>query len=238
MVNQSYAKPKLKLRYQTVYKKDTRLVNQFIVHNFDLQHLLVGSLSDNEMSIYTALGVVEDIIQIQNAYHKLTVCINSPFKTEFLTLKVESTKLLRKYENEMFQKGDGVMVEYQHNNSTPYLNKLYPASIDNCPVCYNALEASDAQRSDCDGCSIYTWDERKIRINKAMKVLSVSKELYPHSSGIRVELLSQNESNPLIAIIFPNEQNYSSASKFKVGDIYNILGWKSGDFIDIIDVCW
>ena len=189
------------------------------------------------MSICTVLGVIDEVIWIQNTYCKLTVCVNAPFRTDYLKFRVRSKELLRKYESEVFQNGDKVRMEYQYKDSTPYLNKLAPASIDNCPVCYNALEASDAQRSDCDGCSIYPWDERKIRVNKSMEVLSVNTVLYPHSSGIRIELLPQSESESLVVTLFPNERHYSSASNFKVGDIYNILGWKIKNIFDIIDFC-
>ena len=190
------------------------------------------------MTIYSTFGVIHDVIQVQNAYYKLTVCVNTPFRTDFLKFKVWRKELLKKYESVMFDKGDEISMKYHYKDSTPYLDNLSPASIDHCPVCYNALEATDAQRFECDGCSLYPESERKVRINKPMKVMSLTTELYAHSSGIRLELLPQGESKLCVAVVFPNELHYSSISKFKVGEIYYTLGWKSGNDLDIVDICW
>ena len=108
----------------------------------------------------------------------------------------------------------------------------------NCPVCYSTLPAlsGSVQPTDCLGCPTLPREEHKTRFNKLMTLISVKvKDYVTYSSGFRLELQALDDSLPSFAVIFPNKSFYSLMSDLRVGSHDNVLGWKAGKVIDVID---
>ena len=187
-----------------------------------------------------AYGTIEEIVGSNSVkdYHMLSVLVDIPFKTEVLKFHGWSTNLLHKNESgELFQKGDGVQLEYHCEDNRLCLDKMDIAKIDNCPVCYSTVPATDTQRIDCNGCQDLPLHLHKIRIDKVMTLLSLKVKDYLYSSGYRLELQARDEQTSSYGVVFPNKRLiYSLASNLKVGQSYHIQGWKSGHLLDINEI--
>ena len=162
----------------------------------------------------------------------------SPFETKVLCFNVWNTDLLQNKEaGKWFDVGDQVRVSYHLKELCfPRLDELSPTSIDSCPVCYNALEAVDTQRTDCNACSIIPSSRQKERINEPMTLVSCAPKEYMYSTGYRMELLPQDCTKPYVCVIFPKTLLYPKITNLKVDSVYTVLAWKKGNLLDIIDI--
>ena len=104
--------------------------------------------------------------------------------------------------------------------------RVVPWTMVNCPVCYSTLLALPVS---------VPYEEHKTRINKLMTLISVKVKDYTYSSGSHLELHALDDSLPSFAVIFPNKSFYSLMSDLRVGSHDNVLGWKAGKVIDVID---
>ena len=185
-----------------------------------------------------AFGIIEEIAQSDKDYRKLSVVVDTPFKTEVLKFNLWDNNLLRKDESGAeFERSDGVKLEYHYNEHHLCLDKLTLTDIDSCPVCYSTLPSSDTQRADCYGCRTLPPDQHKKRIDKPMTLISVKIKDYTYSPGYRLELQARDDPLPSYAVIFPNKPFHSLMPDLKIGNQYKVLGWKSGKLIDIINFC-
>ena len=57
--------------------------------------------------------------------------------------------------------------------------------FDNCPICWCNLEAMDAQRTECPGCSTITEAESKERVSDKIKLKSKNLKQYQNSPGYK-----------------------------------------------------
>ena len=215
-----------------------RTCNRILFHfsQCTFRFVTTSSLSNSLKMTMIAFGIVEDLTQTDKDYKKLTVAVNTPFKTEVLKFNLWDNSLLCKDQTgAVVEKGDGVKLEYHYKDQFLCLDKLTHMAVDNCPVCFSTLPASDTQRTNCYGCRTLPREEHKTRINKPMTLISVKVKDYLYSSGFRLELQARDDSLPSFAVIFPNKSFYSLMPDLRVGDQYNVLGWKAGKLIDVID---
>ena len=112
------------------------------------------------------------------------------------------------------------------------------ATIDNCPVCFMSLEASDAQRNSCDNCDLIPSDAHKIRLNLKLRLNSCELKQYLYTEGYRLELFLKEEKKHFVTVVFANNLLYNAVKDLRVGDSYFVVGWvsKHSNLIDIVDV--
>ena len=189
------------------------------------------------MMILTALGTIEELQLLNKGYYKLVISNPIPFDTKLLRFNVWNTKLLNKSTGQQYDINEQVEARYHLKNAKfPTLDELLPATIDSCPICYNTLPAIDTQRMNCDACSILPSSEHKERINIPMRFESCTANEYLYSVGYRIELLPLDRDTPFTCVIFPNTLLYSRLQTLKVGNMYNVLAWKKGDLLKVLDM--
>ncbi len=191
-----------------------------------------------EMSVFTAFGRIAEIKLMDKGYRRVTVAVNIPFMTKWMKFNVWNEKLLKKKTLEPFTEGEDVKVKYNYKDVFLNLIEMEPSMIDNCPICYSSLEAIDAQRMECEGCSLIPENERKTRINVEMKLTSCTFKQYLHSVGYKLEFLFEDETKRFVGVIFENTLLYNNIPELKVGSNYFVVGWKSnsGILLDIVDL--
>ncbi len=185
----------------------------------------------------TALGKIYEIKVVEKGYKRLTMTVNVPFETKVLKFNVWDEHRLLKDTLEPFKEGEDVAVEYHNQGSFLRLDKLKPAMIDSCPICYNNLEAIDAQRLDCTACSIIPQDEQKTRVNCRMRLMSKNMQQYMYSKGFRIQLMLEEEDKTFTTVIFENNLLFPSVANLITDQNYFVVAWRSKrDLLDIIDI--
>ena len=140
----------------------------------------------------TSLGKIYDISQSDKGYFKLTIAVNTPFKTRFLKFCLWDNEPL-KYKGESFKEGNSVRVNYYHQDNFPKFLSMEPQPIDQCPKCFTFYEGSDAQRIDCpEYCSTHT--EIKERVDKTVKLVSNTIKSFRYSPGRCLVFIDDNSS--------------------------------------------
>ena len=190
------------------------------------------------MTLRNCYGIISEIRPVVKGYTRLTIATNIPFKTRYLKFNVWESRLLKKPTMEPFKIGEEVQVDYHVKNNYPQLDSMISAAIDNCPVCYSSLEAINAQRIECLGCSTIPEAEHSRRVNTQMKLVSYSLKEYQNSKGYRLELYSAAEDKTFTPVIFENNLLFSGISNLKVGEAYFVVGWEgaNGYFFDVDDI--
>ncbi|KAL5267281.1 hypothetical protein ACHWQZ_G004350 [Mnemiopsis leidyi] len=83
------------------------------------------SLSNSLKMTITAYGIVEDLTLTEKNYQKLTIAVNSPFKTELLKFNLWDNSLLREDNaGSAVEKGAGFKLEYHYKDQYLCLDKL------------------------------------------------------------------------------------------------------------------
>ena len=186
----------------------------------------------------TAFGVVEELIQTEQDFRRLTVTINTPFKTHMLRFNQWDSKILQKNTlGELYTKGDGVKIEYREKDKYLFLDSLTLTDVEHCPVCHSTLAVTDALRTDCHGCRSLPLDQHKDRVDRIMTLISVKVKQYAYSNGYRLELQAREDPKSSYGVIFPNSKLYPLMQELRVGDSCKVVGWKLGKLLDIIDFC-
>jgi hypothetical protein len=190
------------------------------------------------MSDFTIYGLVCELKPSVKGYTRLTVATNTPFRTKLMKFNVWNNNLLQKETLEPFKAGDEVKVIYNYKNTFPSLITMTQSPVDNCPVCYASLEAINAQRLECTGCSLIPPEDRKIRLNMKMMLRSRESKQYMYSTGQRLDLFDEDQRKSYIAVVFENNFVYKSIKDMKAGHNYYIVGWvsRNGNLIDIVDI--
>ena len=186
------------------------------------------------MSALTILGRVLELKPMDKGYTRLTIVYNIPFKTKTLKFNAWNEDMLSSCEE-----GETVKVVYTYKNSFPHLLAIDRALIDSCQICHTFMEALDAQRIECEGCSSIPKDQHKTRINAMMKLISLEPKQYMYSTGLRLEFLLEIEKKRYTYVIFENSLLDRISHDLKIGEKYFVVGWKStqpGCFLDIVDI--
>ena len=112
------------------------------------------------------------------------------------------------------------------------------ARVDNCPICFSSLEGIDAQRWECDGCSLIPEEDRKTRINKEFKLVSKTMQEYKNSKGCKLELYCAEDNKTFKPVIFENSFHFNGIEKMRIGRRYRIAGWlaANGRYLDVVDI--
>jgi hypothetical protein len=192
------------------------------------------------MSVFTSVGRIYELKEMDKGYKRFTFVYNIPFKTRVLKFNVWNETLPEEGDQlTSFNEGDEVKIDYTYKKSFPHLLRIEKALIDSCPICHTFTEAQNAQRIDCDGCRLIPQEEHKIRINAPMKLISMESKQYLYSTGLRVEFLFESENKRFTFVIFENSILYKEVQNLKLGNRYFVVGWKStqpGNYLDIVDI--
>ena len=186
----------------------------------------------------SALGTIEELQLQDKGYYKMILCAPAPFETKVLRFNIWKADILKRKENgRKYEVGDQVRVAYHHNDAGYLcLDEISLTSIDSCPVCYNALEAIDTQRMDCDACSILPTNRRRERVNQPMILVSCTPKEYMYSTGYRIELKPKDASKLFTCVIFPKTLLYPKVPSLVVGNEYNVLAWRQGNLLTVLDI--
>lgn len=189
------------------------------------------------------LGTVKELKKYGNGCTRLVLSINKPYRTEFLQFFVWSYELLKKEDTgDICGIGDDLAVTYFLNdaqNGYPQLISLTSASIDNCPICWNGLEAIETQRMDCFGCSSLPDGSSKTRMREKMTLLANKEEEFKFSKGCRMTFVSKPNGSILNFVVFPSKRLlHPKVKTFIVGEEYTVCGWKDPrkNHFDVIDI--
>ena len=190
------------------------------------------------MSESTSLGKIYDISQSSKGYFKLTIAVNTPFKTRFLKFCLWDDELL-KYNAELYKEGDEVRVSYYYQDNFPKFLSMVPQSIDECPDCFTFYEASDAQRIVCpESCSTHT--EVKERVHNSVKLVSITVKSFRYPPGRCLVFIDDNTGETFHCTIFESHPIFMKTGDLELLKMYNIIGWRASDrfknSLDVIDI--
>ena len=190
----------------------------------------------------SSLGKIVEISQTEKGYKRVVLSVNAPFKTMLIKFNVWEDTLPQDADLANFKVSDEVRADYHYNKGYPRLDRLTLAAIDSCPVCYNYLEAIDARRTDCHGCSSMPDSACKLRVNARYKLKSKTIESYRYSSGYKLRFGNEETKEELTCVIFEGNPLFATVSDLNVSSFYNVVGWKNTEksefrFVDIIDIC-
>ena len=192
------------------------------------------------MSVSTVLGRIFELKLMNKGYKKLTIIYNVPFKTKLLKFNIWDEEILKKEDMiSFFKEGDEVKIEYTYKDSFPHLLSMERGLIERCYICHTFMEALDAQRMECEGCSCIPKEQHKIRFNAEMKLISLEPKQYMYSSGLRLDFLHEIEKRYYTYVIFENSFLDRIVPDLKVGENYFVVGWLStqpGSYLDIVDI--
>ena len=191
-----------------------------------------------KMTLFDCYGFISEIRPVEKRYTRLTITTNIPFKTKDLKFNVWDSLLLTKETMEPFKIGEEVEVQYSFKNDFLQLTNMIPAAIDNCPVCYSSLEAMDAQRIMCLGCSAIPEAEHSKRVNAQMKLVSFNLNEYESSKSYKLKLYFSDGDKTFTPVIFENNKIFKIIPELRVGDSYFVIGWiaSNGRFLNILDI--
>ncbi len=175
---------------------------------------------------FSCFGKVLEITQMEKGYKRYILTVNVPFKTKLLKFNVWKKNLPDFGDLTKLEVDDEVYVQYHYKNGYPQLDDVNMAVIDNCPVCCSYLEATDAQRMDCQGCNSMPESEHKERIDSCFELKSSNIESYKYSSGYKLKFENRESQKELTCVIFESNPLYSKMSNLKVSNVYHVIGWK------------
>ena len=185
------------------------------------------------------LGFIEELQKQDRGYYKLL--LSCPMAYDCKTLRFNVWRELATKEGKPFELGDSVCVNYHlKDEKFPTLDEIYLAGIDLCPNCGSANEAIDSQRMSCNDCSILPSDDQPVRIDEPMRLMSCAAKQYLYSTGYRIELCSldpQMQEDSLVCVLFSKHLLYAKISNLKIGNVYNVSGWKHGNLIRLLNIC-
>ena len=183
------------------------------------------------------LGTIKKLRLDEKGYWKLIISVNVPFNTKYIQFNVWKKERLQKTGGELFQIDDQVEIEYYYKDNFPQLTSITETCIEYCPVCFQGLERIETQRMDCNGCSILPYDGQRERLNTQMILKSCTPKPYQYSTGYRLELCPPGWDSSYTCVVFPNKPLlYSIVPDLEVKKLYNILGWRDGNFLDLLDI--
>ena len=192
------------------------------------------------VSTHTALGEIVKAELMEKGYTKLVLLVNIPYKTIYLTFILWDQKKFLGGDDPLGV-GDFVLAKYHYNGNFTQLDEMTKMiSFDSCPICWSNLEAMDAQRIDCPGCSTIPEAESKGRVSERMKLISKTLKEYRYSAGYKIEFVDENQKG-YVCVIFKNSPLFEKIDELSVSQSYDVIGWKNkGDFkchpLDIVNI--
>ena len=192
------------------------------------------------MSAHNVLGKIAMIKRLDKSIIRVVVSVNIPFKTTNINFCILDEDIL-KSQNKRMKEGDDVEVRYYFKDDVPQLHSMKPASIDSCPVCYNYLPATDAQRWQCQGCLTLCEEQHKIRIHKEMKLTSNCYKEYHYGPAYHLNFLDEENDESFACTVFRKSPLFSKIGDMKFLNSYNVIGWvEEGNTkihsLDIVDI--
>ena len=208
--------------------------------------LVVGRMltkTNNNMSTHSRLGRIAMIKRTDKGNTRVVVSVNTPFSTINIDFYIWDEDILQS-QNKWMKEGDDVEVQYHYKNKfddVPQLDSMKQASIDRCPVCYNNLPATDAQRWQCQGCLTLCEEQHKIRIQKEMKLTSNCYKEYHYGPAYHLNFLDEENDESFACTVFRKSPLFSKIGDMKFLNSYNVIGWvEEGNTkihsLDIVDI--
>ena len=155
------------------------------------------------ISTHTALGEIVKAELMEKGYLKLVLLVNIPYKTVYLTFILWDQKKFLGGDDSLCI-GDCVLAKYHYNANFTRLDEMNKVMrFDSCPICWCNLEAMDAQRIDCNGCSTISEAESKERVAERIRLTSKSLKEYRYSTGYKIEFVDENQKG-YVCVIFKN----------------------------------
>ena len=195
------------------------------------------------MSTHTALGEIIKVELMEKGYTKVILLVNIPYKTIYTAFNLWPQKVKKIFNGtEKLKVGDCVLAKYHYNGNFTELDDMTKMErFDSCPICWCNLEAMDAQRIDCPGCSIIDEEEAKIRIAERMHLKTKELKEYRYSSGYKLLFLSEEDGKEFVFVVFQKSPLYEKMDELIVSRKYHVVGWRSkGDFkshpLDIVNI--
>ena len=195
------------------------------------------------MSTHSALGEIIKVQLMEKGYTKVVISVNIPYKTTYTTFNLWPGKVNKFFGGvEKLSVGDCVSVKYHYKGSFTELDDMTKMDrFDNCPICWCNLEAMNAQRIVCPGCSSISEEEAKERVADRMALISKEFNNYRYSSGYKLTFLSEEDEKEYVFVVFKKSPLFEKIDELKVSQKYQVIGWKSkGDFkafpIDIVNI--
>ena len=185
----------------------------------------------------TTFAIIEEYKKMSRGYIRLTVSIDTPFKRSVVKFNV--WKEMVKPCGAVYDVGDRVKIVYHRNDSFPELDALEAAYFNNCSNCYSSIEWTEAQQMDCDGCRDIPISQQKLRVIEQIQLISMDPQPSRFAPGLRLGLQPQSNTRAegaFICTIFPSKLYFERASSMVVGQFYEVLAWKTGMFLEIIDI--
>ena len=190
------------------------------------------------MSEFCVFGWIREITPSLKGYVRLTITTHVSFRVKLIKFNVWDSSLLQKETLQPFKVGDEVKVTYSLKKSFPHLIAMIQCSVDTCPICYATLEATYAQRWECDSCRLIPREDHWTRVNAKMQLKSHSLKEYMYSKGYRLELFDRAQNKSYLTVVFKNSHMFDAVKDLRSNADYYFVGWvaPAGTLMDLVDV--
>ena len=195
------------------------------------------------MATHTALGEIVKAQPTERGFTKMILLVNIPYKTIYTTFNLWSNNVKKYFTgSDKLKVGDCVLAKYHYKGNFTELDDMTKMeNFDNCPICWCNLEAMNAQRIDCPGCSIIDEDEAKIRVNTEMTLTAKEVNQYRYSSGYKLTFSSKEDGKEYVFVVFQKSPLFEKMDELIVLKNYSVVGWQTkGDFkihpLDVVNI--
>ena len=189
-----------------------------IIDTSEFSILLVAAIMS-----FSTFAKIEQIVESNKGYTKITLANHIPWHTRHLTFNVWHKAKLR-HGDETFKVDDDVIVRYRPG-TFDRLVSLELAILDICPTCYAFYELPpDAQKIDCGLCSPFDID-RQDRAPTEMKLISKTYKQCAFSKGLCLSFVDDNTGALYFAWSYEGKPNFEKFATLETMRKYNICGW-------------
>ena len=229
----------------STHKDDVQGIStQFYTRGTILEVGRMLTKTNNNMSTHSRLGRIAMIKRTNKDNIRIVVSVNTPFSTINIDFYIWDEDILQS-QNKWMKEGDDVEVQYHYKNKfddVPQLDSMKQASIDRCPVCYNNLPATDAQRWQCQECLTLCEEFHKIRIDKEMKLTSSEAiKNYRFGLGYSLNFIDEEINEGFACNVFQDSPLFPKINNMKLLNSYKVIGWMEKyntkiHSLDIVDI--
>lgn len=167
---------------------------------------------------------------------RLTLKCNYPFMTKYYRFNVFNKRMLQKENGTPFVIDDYVEAEICFSKPYHKLIQLCDTFFDMCSVCHRFLPAIDAQRMECECCSMILERNPKQYFDKQLKLISLTHKQYKYGPGVVLRFVDTLNDTFYAGVVFKNNPLYDEINKLEPGQTYSVNGWveTNDTFIDIV----
>mgnify|MGYP005634709179 CR=1 FL=1 len=171
-------------------------------------------------------GKIEAMEESEKPFITLTIRQNIAYEAKLRKFNVFNVKYIKKQLGEALQKGTNVKFTTIKNDKFYNLKTIEECGFSECFGCGAYTPERNKQQMECEKCY---GSQKKLKLDKELKVVKRSIAKYTYSLGITVTFIDEKEecliNHLYVSTTFENNANFKKLHELKVGDKKQICGW-------------